>query len=109
MADTNQTRAAGARRSASGASKPTTKTTTKLPLPRAKKAGGTKGAAPAASKVFAPKPPVTLSAEERRRRIAEAAYYRAERRGFVGGDSARDWLEAEAEVDAQLLGRGPRD
>jgi hypothetical protein len=34
--------------------------------------------------------------------IAEAAYFKAERRGFNGGDAVRDWCEAEAEVDAQL-------
>ena len=34
--------------------------------------------------------------------IAEAAYYRAERRGFEGGDPVQDWLAAEAEVDEQL-------
>jgi hypothetical protein len=36
--------------------------------------------------------------------IAEAAYLRAERRGFAGGsDKEReDWLMAEAEVDALL-------
>jgi hypothetical protein len=34
--------------------------------------------------------------------IAEAAYFRAERRGFSGGDAVRDWCEAEAEVDARL-------
>jgi hypothetical protein len=34
--------------------------------------------------------------------IAEAAYFRAERRGFNGGDAVRDWCEAEAEIDAQL-------
>jgi hypothetical protein len=39
---------------------------------------------------------------ERRQMIAEAAYFRAERRGFNGGDAVRDWCEAEAEVDAQL-------
>ncbi len=36
--------------------------------------------------------------------IAEAAYYRAEQRGFVGGDSTQDWLAAEAEI-AAMLGR----
>ncbi len=30
-----------------------------------------------------------------RAKIAEAAYYRAERRGFVGGDPVEDWLAAE--------------
>ncbi len=40
-----------------------------------------------------------LSPAERRIRIAEAAYYRAERRGFVPGHEMEDWLAAEAEVD----------
>ncbi len=34
--------------------------------------------------------------------IAVAAYFRAEQRGFVGGDSLDDWLAAEAEVDERL-------
>ena len=34
--------------------------------------------------------------------IAEAAYLRAEKRGFTGGDPVRDWMEAEREVDAHL-------
>ncbi len=34
--------------------------------------------------------------------IAEAAYYRAERRGFQGGDPVADWLEAEVEIEAML-------
>lgn len=38
----------------------------------------------------------------RQQMIAEAAYYRAERRGFNGGDALRDWCEAEAEIDARL-------
>ena len=37
--------------------------------------------------------------ERRRRLIAEAAYFRAERRGFTGGDPLDDWLQAEAEID----------
>lgn len=45
----------------------------------------------------------SISADERIRMISEAAYYRAEQRGFRGGDPERDWLEAEAEVDALLL------
>jgi sterol desaturase/sphingolipid hydroxylase (fatty acid hydroxylase superfamily) len=32
--------------------------------------------------------------------IAEAAYFRAERRGFTPGDDFRDWLEAEREIRA---------
>jgi superfamily II RNA helicase len=34
--------------------------------------------------------------------IAEAAYFRAERRGFDSGDPVGDWVEAEAEVDTRL-------
>jgi len=43
-----------------------------------------------------------VSEDQRRRMIAEAAYFRAERRGFKGGDSVADWIEAEAEVDKRL-------
>ncbi len=35
--------------------------------------------------------------------IAQAAYYRAQGQQFRGGDSVRDWHEAEAEIDAMLL------
>jgi hypothetical protein len=34
--------------------------------------------------------------------IAEAAYYRAQQRGFRGGDPLQDWIEAEAEVASRL-------
>jgi DNA anti-recombination protein RmuC len=44
-----------------------------------------------------------LLTEQRRQMIAEAAYYRAECRGFCGGDPEADWLEAEAAIDALLL------
>ncbi len=40
--------------------------------------------------------------EERQRFVAEAAYFRAERRGFTQGGELDDWLEAEAEIDARL-------
>jgi hypothetical protein len=35
--------------------------------------------------------------------IAEAAFFRAERRGFEPGHEMEDWLQAEAEVDARLM------
>ena len=44
----------------------------------------------------------TITAEERYRMIAEAAYYHAEKRGFVGGDAAEDWLQAESENERYL-------
>jgi len=47
-------------------------------------------------------PPAKLTPEARRTLIAEAAYLRAERRGFVPGYETDDWLAAELEVDALL-------
>ncbi len=44
-----------------------------------------------------------ITAEERQNMIAQAAYLKAERRGFTGGSPDRDWLEAEAEIDAMLI------
>lgn len=44
----------------------------------------------------------TISDEQRLRMIEEAAYFRAERRGFSGGDTLLDWVEAETEIDARL-------
>jgi len=32
------------------------------------------------------------------RKVAERAYYKAEKRGFVAGYEMEDWLEAEAET-----------
>jgi hypothetical protein len=43
-----------------------------------------------------------VTSSQRQQMIAEAAYFRAERRGFNGGDPVRDWCEAEAEIDARL-------
>ena len=51
-----------------------------------------------------------VSAEDRRRMIAEAAWHRAVARGFTNGDPVSDWLEAEREIDSRLdrgLDRGP--
>lgn len=42
---------------------------------------------------------VTITPEQRYRMISDAAFFRAERRGFVGGDAAQDWHDAEAEID----------
>lgn len=49
-----------------------------------------------------------VDAEMRDRMIGEAAYYRAEERGFVSGYELEDWLEAQAGVDQSLRsGLGP--
>ena len=36
--------------------------------------------------------------------IAEAAYYKAEKRGFYPGNDIRDWLEAKSEIIALVYG-----
>jgi DUF2934 family protein len=79
--------------SPTSATKTTTTTARKPRAPRAKKV-----TAPATLAL------IEISADVRRGMIAEAAYLRAERRGFSGGpDKEReDWLLAEAEVDALL-------
>jgi hypothetical protein len=43
--------------------------------------------------------------DSREARIAEAAYWRAERRGFTPGHELDDWLDAEREVDNQQTNR----
>jgi len=46
-----------------------------------------------------------VTGEERRRMIECVAYFRAESRGFMGGNPMQDWLEAEVEVDRELAGK----
>ena len=45
-----------------------------------------------------------VSAEEVRKLIAEAAYYRAKKRGFTPGHEVEDWVQAEAEVLRRIRG-----
>ena len=45
---------------------------------------------------------VAVTAEERRKMIAAAAYYKAQARGFAPGNEEDDWLLAEREVDTIL-------
>lgn len=65
-------------------------------------------AAKPANKVEQAKPAVaapakqTVSAEARARMIAEAAYYIAEKRGFIHGHHDADWAQAEKQIDALL-------
>jgi len=44
----------------------------------------------------------TIDPERKSRMIAEAAYYRSEKRGFAPGEELQDWLAAESEVAALL-------
>lgn len=46
-------------------------------------------------------------AAARRKMIAEAAYYRAQRRGFQPGHEVEDWLAAENEIVKLWLERTP--
>lgn len=39
-----------------------------------------------------------VDGEARRAMVAEAAYFRAEKRGFADGGELSDWLEAEREI-----------
>ncbi len=42
--------------------------------------------------------------QQREHMIAEAAYYLAEHRHFKDGDPARDWLQAQIEIDRKIKG-----
>ena len=50
----------------------------------------------------------TAGDDERRDRIAVAAYYNAERRGFQPGGEEEDWLEAERQLDGRSSEKGPK-
>jgi len=84
-----------------GASKERKTVHTKAPAPEPVKGARPAAALPSAS----PRVAATLPTAERNRMIAEAAYYRAQRRGFAPGNPHQDWLDAEAEIDAMLLRR----
>jgi Protein of unknown function (DUF2934) len=47
------------------------------------------------------KPP-RFSSAEREKLIAEAAYWRAEKRGFAPGFQLDDWLAAEVQIDIEM-------
>ena len=49
-----------------------------------------------------------VTSEERQQLIAQAAYFRAERRNFVPGYELQDWLDAEAEFEARMLELGKK-
>jgi hypothetical protein len=45
-----------------------------------------------------------VSSEEKYQLIAEAAYFRSEKRSFAPGNELKDWLDAEAEIESRLTG-----
>lgn len=46
-----------------------------------------------------------LSVDEFRSMVAEAAYYKAEQRGFMAGFEQQDWIQAENEIAMTLRQR----
>jgi hypothetical protein len=82
--------------------------------PLATKPAATNPAGPKPSRkprLTAPAAPVSgapmINPEQRRSLIAQAAYFRAERRGFAPGHEAEDWIAAEIEVNTVLTAGGP--
>lgn len=43
-----------------------------------------------------------ITPEQRNHMIAEAAYYLAKKRDFLGGDPQQDWFAAEVEINQRL-------
>jgi hypothetical protein len=105
------------------AAKPVAAPSAKAKKPVAAKSASAKEAAKAPAKKAAPAKPKTsgngeivaakkskkaaslkggVTPEQRYQMICDAAYFRAERRGFIGGNPEQDWVEAELEID-QLL------
>lgn len=76
--------------------------TVETPPPAEKAAPRRRGAAPKAAAESGASRGIGVSEEARRAMIEQAAYLRAERRGFTPGNEVEDWLAAEAEVDALL-------
>lgn len=62
-------------------------------------------AAPVKNKAAKPNGATSITPEQRYRMICDAAYFRAERRGFIGGNTADDWTAAEAEIDSLLISK----
>lgn len=79
------------------AAKPASKTAASKPATR-KLATAKTAAKPKASKSN-----LSVTPEQRYIMICEAAYYRAERRGFSPENEIQDWLDAEIEIN-RLLG-----
>lgn len=71
---------------------------------RSEPAGRTKGGTPAKQVRVVLKPDSSAENYEcpREQMIAEAAYFRAEQRGFAPGNEMSDWLQAEVDVESIL-------
>lgn len=93
---------AAAKATAKGAPKPE-----KAPVKKAASSKAADAKPPAARKRQSPVSgtPALLAPEVRHGMICEAAYYRAEQRGFSGGDPIADWVAAEVEIDQRYSGK----
>ena len=121
----NSAKGGASRSAAKSVAKPAPKTAPKTapkPAPKAAKAASAKPAAKPAPK-SAPKSasPVTakpavssptaarrsrmpkIDPDQRQHYVEVAAYYIAERRGFLGGCQVEDWVQAENEIDRLLM------
>lgn len=96
------TKPAPAKVAAKPVAKPASKTTVKKPTKAATAAKGN-------GELLKPKKTTksasvsgAVTPEQRYCMICDAAYFRAELRGFVGGSAEQDWREAEIEIDQKL-------
>lgn len=119
---TSNPTAAGKRLAAKGDTAKNASAAAANPVPAKRKTTGSTLAAAAASagrkrsvkaaqteqRTAAPVPnaaPGRLDPAERRRLVAEAAYYRAQHRDFAPGHELDDWLDAEAEIERHAPAR----
>ncbi len=73
-----------------------------MPVPTSSTARAARKSTTKKNRTDAAKVDSKIDAEKRHALIAEAAYLRAERRGFAPGHEEEDWLAAEAEIDLAL-------
>ncbi|MFN3883182.1 MAG: DUF2934 domain-containing protein [Rhodocyclaceae bacterium] len=91
-------KASAAKKSAAPKKAASAKTPPTPKAPAVKKKESQTGASAPEQKPAVPE----LTPEQRRLYVEVAAYYIAERRGFVGGSELEDWVQAEAEIDRLL-------
>ena len=97
----------GAKKAAAKKAAPAQAPAKKAPVKKAApKKAAVKKTAPKAGQRASATAPSRITHEERWRMIAEAAYWRAEKRGFSGSGEVEDWLAAEADIDGQLAAAG---
>jgi len=80
------------------------KTVTKKKAASAKKAPAKKVVKKATKKATKPSS-LNITAEERWKMVAVAAYHKAEKRNFAPGYELQDWTESENEIDMFLHGK----